>query len=146
MMIRRVLLYSIVVSVFFYVSCIRSDKQVPSKYIQPDKMKFILYDMYLADAFNSERLVRDRTLNHQTETVNYYKQILRNHGFSDKQFFESMDYYKKHPAIYRELTDSLQQYGQKLIGKNLNEKSPAKNHGNNLKDTARPARHRSFHR
>ena len=66
--------------------------------------------------------------------------------FSSKQFFESMDYYKKHPAIYRELTDSLQQYGQKMIGKNLNEKSPAKNHGNNLKDTARPARHRSFHR
>jgi len=125
----------------FFTACIPKNNHVPHEYIQPEQMKRVLYEMYLADAFNSERLVRERTLNHQTETVNYYQQILRNHGIARDKFFKSLDYYKKHPAVYRELTDSLQQFGQRMIGKNLNEISTNNTYGNNLKDTGGPLRH-----
>lgn len=140
-MIKRGILYYLIVGCFILiVSCIPQDKQVPDVYIQPDKMKLLLYDMYLADAYNSERLVRDRTLNHQTETVSYYRRILKNHGISNQQFFKSLHYYKIHPELYSVLTDSLEQYAQRKIGKPLRDELTEKKHGNNLKDTARPTR------
>jgi hypothetical protein len=99
---------------FLFCSCIGDERDVPAKYIQPEQMKKILYEYYVADAYNAERIYRDQSLQLQKENITFYKKILDNYGVDQKRFFESMDYYTSHPKILNELTDSLNNYARRI--------------------------------
>jgi hypothetical protein len=90
------------------------ERAVPSSFIQPEQMKKILYECYVADAYNAERIYRDPALQIQKENVSYYKRILDNYGVDSARFFASMKYYTTHARIFSELTDSLSRYAQQM--------------------------------
>ncbi len=131
-MIKRRLLYFMMI-IFSFQACIGDERDVPSVFIQPQEMKKILYECYVADAYNAERIYRDHTLHMQKENVAYYKKILDNYGVSQKKFFASMDYYNSHPKAFSELADSLNNYAKRMgeIKMHLPENS---NNGHHLRD------------
>jgi hypothetical protein len=140
-------------SIIFYLgliacclSCISENDTVPSRYIQPEKMKKIMYDMYLADELNAMRIEKDIQLDRSLENRQYYQNIFANYGVSREQFLSSLDYYMKHPKLFDVLTDSLNVYSQKMITQGLSDNPQKIKDGNNLKDTARPVRRKFFNR
>ncbi len=122
-------------------ACIGDERNVPSSYIQQEDMKKILYELYVADAYNAERIYRDQTLQLQSENVTYYKKILGNYGVDQKNFFSSMEYYKAHPKIFQELADSLNNYAKRMGDVNIPHPENT-NNGHHFRHIRKPAGNR----
>lgn len=121
----------------FMTACISDSLKVPNKYIQPEKMKLLLFDLYIADALNGERLVRDISLDRRVENQQYYSRIFQNYGITYDQFSASFEYYEQRPVLFDALTDSLNVYAQKMVMQGLSPKPPQKKtDGHHLQDTA----------
>jgi hypothetical protein len=100
-------------------SCGFYEEKIADKHLHPDTMKIVLYELYLADEMNANRIYKDSTLNRQKENLTYYDQIFNNHRISSKDFFSSLEYYQDHPKLFSMLTDSLNNYAQKIVSKEL---------------------------
>lgn len=110
----KVQLYILLIGFLFFQGCISDSKDVPSSFVQPEEMKKILYECYVADALNTERINRDQNLQLQKENIAYYKKIMDNYGVDQKKFFASIEYYNAHPKLFSELADSLDVYAKRM--------------------------------
>lgn len=72
-----------------------------------NEMKLVMWDMTLADEFASVYVKRDTTKNLRHETNVLYQKVFVLHKTDSARFFNSFDYYKKHPDHYKILLDSL---------------------------------------
>jgi len=120
-------------------ACIGDDRDVPSSYIQPELMKKILYECYVADAYNAERARSDQRLHLEKENVVYYKKILDNYGVDSKKFFASMNYYTTHPKAFNDLTDSLNNFAKRMGASQMHLPENT-NHGDHRRHIAKPIR------
>jgi hypothetical protein len=72
-----------------------------------NEMKQVMWDMTLADEFASVYIKRDSTKDLQKETNILYQKVFVLHKTDSARFFNSFDFYKKHPEHYKILLDSL---------------------------------------
>jgi hypothetical protein len=91
-------------AVLYLVSCASQEPD-----INPKKLKSLLYEMHLAEAL-AQHIPKDSlhfTMKHEDSLQQYTADILKQHGVTEKQFQQSMDYYKRKPAlldsIYQEM-------------------------------------------
>jgi hypothetical protein len=115
-------------------------------YLQPEKMKLILFDLYLADALNGEKVAKDFSLDRRVENQQYYRRIFDNYSITYDQFSASFEYYVQRPALFDALTDSLNVYAQKMVSQGLSQKVQQKTDGHNVQDTAGSLRRKLFGR
>lgn len=93
------ILLLLVAATLLIASCTGSTKSEPP--VPADKMKAILLDIHLAEAYSS-LIVADsaqkRQLNKNADSLAlYYKSIFRKHGVDKPKFEEAMNWYALHP-------------------------------------------------
>jgi|688.fasta_scaffold19296_9 hypothetical protein len=96
------------------LSCKDSDPR-PAGLIPKEKMELLFWDYLRAETFTVEFLridsiIRDDTL----QNLDMQQQIFALHGVNRKQFYESYEYYKNHPAEMIEIIDSMVATQQRL--------------------------------
>jgi hypothetical protein len=131
---------------FIYACGDTNTTKVPGRLLQPDSMKVLLHELYLADALNNERVARVGGLDHNAENYAYYQRIFELHGTNYEVFKESLDFYLEHPALFNTLTDSLAAYTDRLSSLSTPITSEIIPHGNNIKDSARSIRNKFLRR
>ena len=105
----------------FFVACSSPD-QTPSGIISAEEMKPLMWDVMRAQNLAQQRAKKDLTLNDSTETVRLTEKVFDIYKINREEFKKSYDWYIKHPAVLKEIFDSL--YFQKQ--RNINElQSPA---------------------
>jgi hypothetical protein len=78
-----------------------------------NEMKVVMWDIIQVDEFAAVYLRKDSLLNIPKESAVMYEKVFALHKVSGKQFFDSFDFYKKHPEHFRVLVDSLAVYGNR---------------------------------
>jgi len=84
-----------------------SSEKIPKEVIPQKEMEKILWDMLLADRFNSQYVARDTTKKLKLENLKMYDEVLQLHKISKKQFIESFNFYLQRPDLTKKMFDSL---------------------------------------
>ena len=87
-------------------SCTNKDK-IPDGILKPDKMQAVLWDVIKADAFTAEFIKKDSAKNAADENLKLQQQIFAIHKISKADFYNSYDYYKSNPVVFKKIVDSL---------------------------------------
>lgn len=131
------ILHVLLIAVFF-IACSQSEK-IPEGIVQPEQLKQVFFDLYLADAVNTERKLRDSSLQLQFENKRDFLRVLQLHGLNRDKFQKSFDYYKQHPQLLKRVTDSLAAFAARRSAEVLTDTTKSKLNGTNIQDTARQA-------
>jgi predicted component of type VI protein secretion system len=128
-------LYVLLLTALF-IGCSQSEK-IPADVLQPEQLKQVFFDLYLADAVNTDRKLRDTSLQLQSESKRDFLRVLELHGLNPKTFQKSFDYYKKHPQLMKRVTDSLAAFAARRSAEILTDTTKRNLNGSNIQDTAR---------
>ena len=80
---------------------------MPKGIIPPQQMQTIVWQLMQTDEFTATAFTSDTTKNLNTERIRRYRQVFQLNQTSKEAFAKSYDYYMAHPAIAKELFDSL---------------------------------------
>jgi len=94
----------------FLISC---STPLPKDVLPPEQMKIVLWDVLRADELAGYNLISDTSLNRIETYTGYYQQILDIHKISRDRFKKSLLYYQNHPALFKVVLDSLQNYADR---------------------------------
>lgn len=97
------------VCIFVLIFVLAACKQMPGRggILSYNDMKQVMWDLAKVDEYSLVYIRRDTTKNLQVETSRLYQKVFRLHNTDSAHFFNSFDYYKKHPDQYKILLDSL---------------------------------------
>ena len=105
---------------FFFVSILLSiaiscKQEKPGKdgILTVNEMKIVMWDIIQVDEFAAAYLKKDSLLNIPKESGLLYQKVFALRKINSKQFFDSFDFYKKHPDYLKVLIDSLYSYGNR---------------------------------
>ena len=104
---RRALSPAILILILLFQSSCNRPGPGRGGILSYDQMKSVMWDMTQADEYAAVYKKRDSTLNLQLETNKLYAKVFALHKTDSARFFNSFDYYKKHPDDYKILLDSL---------------------------------------
>lgn len=86
--------------------------KVPRKYIQPEQMKELMWEMMFADKIATEGGLVMPAL---TDTMSKeFSKVLKHHGVTQAKFVKSLEYYQSTPDIQKALYDSIFNYGSRM--------------------------------
>ncbi|MCU7693825.1 DUF4296 domain-containing protein [Haoranjiania flava] len=86
--------------------------KVPRKYIQPEEMKELMWEMMFADKIAAEGGLVMPAL---TDTMSKeFSKVLKHHGVTQAKFVKSLEYYQSTPDIQKALYDSIFNYGSRM--------------------------------
>ena len=88
-------------------ACFSSCKSKEGKILPPEKMKVVLWDIFMADAFTDQFVKKDSSKNEVAENEKMYRQIFSIHKISKADFETTYNYYKQRPPEMRTLMDSI---------------------------------------
>jgi len=80
---------------------------VPAQFIQPSKMQLVFWDYLRADALTSQLQRSSTSPEALAANVKLQKQVFAIHHVTKEEFYTSLDYYKAHPVLMRNLMDSM---------------------------------------
>ncbi len=82
-------------------------KKIPNGVLPPEKMQAVLTDILIADALNSERIVKDSTLKWPNENASGFLKVFQLHHTTKNEFNRSYNFYLKRPDLFKVITDSV---------------------------------------
>lgn len=97
-----------------FVACSSPD-QTPSGIISAEEMKPMMWDVMRAQNLAQQMARKDSTLNDSIETIRLTQKVFDIYKVSNEQFKKSYDWYVKHPAVLKEIFDSLYFQKQRSI-------------------------------
>ncbi|MCU0387674.1 MAG: DUF4296 domain-containing protein [Chitinophagaceae bacterium] len=100
------------IAILFF-ACALSCKDYPENVLPPDKMKFVFFDMMIADEFQNYYAGRDSLFNFDSIRVQNYLDILKLHKIDSNLFNQSIQYYKTNPVAFNVLIDSVTKYAER---------------------------------
>jgi len=87
-------------------SCGGNKKQA-EKVLPPEKMSQVLWDVIRVDAFTTGYIRKDSSKNAAEENARLQLKVFAEHKVTRELFYESFEYYKKNPALFKTILDSL---------------------------------------
>lgn len=100
---RRIVFLGLLV---IMVSC--GGSSIPKDVMEKEKMQAVLWDVLQADDFVREYMTnKDSTLDDTAENITMYERVFRLHGTNREEFERSYNYYRQHPALMKEVLDSM---------------------------------------
>ncbi len=102
--------YGILLAILFVSGCGGSSfiNSVPSNYLQPEEMRYVMWDMLRADEYYNRILINDSTHQLQKENFKLYDQVFRSYGITKEKYYSSFKFYESHPKLFKELVDSVE--------------------------------------
>lgn len=96
----------IILVVVLLVAC--SSKRTPKGILEPKPMQAVLWDMLMAGEFlQGYVLLRDTGIHKLVKSDQVYNKVLALHKIDRETFDKSLDWYRKHPQIMKEVLDSI---------------------------------------
>ncbi len=86
---------------------------IPSNVLPPSKMQLVIFDLLRADELVNNFMLKDTSLNRNTETKKMYQQVFLIHNITKEQFYKSYNFYQGHPDKNKILIDSLTAFGNR---------------------------------
>ena len=108
--------------VFSISACIQNNK-LPNGIIPQNEMRKIMWDMMRADAYVTDFVTKDSTLDKKNESVILYEKIFTIHATTKETFQKSIAFYESRPDLLKTITDSLRSDEKKVMNYK-NEKKP----------------------
>ena len=100
----RFLLFIILIILNF--GCIR-DNKVPKDVIPQNQMRKIMWDLMRADAYVTDFIMKDSTLDKKAESAKLYEKIFDIHSTTLETFKKSLVFYQSRPDLFKAISDSL---------------------------------------
>jgi hypothetical protein len=97
----QMLKYFLILFVLWSAACSQQKHKQAEKVIPLQKMQLILEDIHIADGIANRQNASDEETRKITQML--YDEVFKKHGVSEKQFFESFQYY----LFHAELLDSM---------------------------------------
>jgi len=94
------------VSMLAISGCVNRDR-VPNQYIQPEKMRNLMWDLARVDQFASDFVLRDTNLKREVEAAKLYEIVFALHKVSREEFRSSLVFYESRPDLLKKVMDSL---------------------------------------
>jgi len=118
-MLKTRCIFLIAVAAFVFASCNRN------KVLGITSMKVIMWDMAKVEAFGINYLSSKSQAQKDSILTLKYAEVFALHKTKESQFFESLAAYKRDPAKYRALLDSLNTYASKQRDQYFNQQVEA---------------------
>lgn len=100
----RLTVFICLAAVYSLSSCgIRNDKDI----LPEEKMQSVIWKLIQADVYTSEYLSKDSGVNASLGNAKLQKEIFEKENITKKQFQESYDYYVAHPAMMKNIFDTV---------------------------------------
>lgn len=96
---------------FSLLSC---GDDVPGHVLSEQKMQSVLTDILLAESYTENFLVMDTSKKREDWFAGEYSKVMAIHQISQNDFRKSLQYYKKHPDLFKNIMDTVYQRGQRL--------------------------------
>lgn len=104
------------VLLFILIASCGTRSRVPKGILPPEKMEDVLWDMFQADVFLKDfMLKKDSTLNDTTSSKGVYEKVFQFNKTSRQQFDTSFAYYQRHPKLLKEVLDSIYVKKQRVV-------------------------------
>jgi len=88
------------------ISC-GSENDIPDGILPPQKMEPVLWDYLRADAYTTDYLKRDSTVNDTLENLKLQQKLFAYYKVSREDFYKSYDYYISHSGMLTKIIDSM---------------------------------------
>jgi hypothetical protein len=99
---------------FFVVLLFSCKSSVPKDVLPPKKMQAVLWDVMQADEMAEYYSGKDSTFRGLAKHVDYYQKVFSIHKINKEDFTRSLTYYEDHPASFKIVLDSLQNFAERL--------------------------------
>jgi len=86
--------------------CIR-DNKIPKDVIPQNQMRKIMWDLMRADAYVTDFVMKDSTLDKKAESAKLYEKIFDIHATTQEAFKKSLAFYQSRPDLFKVISDSL---------------------------------------
>ena len=88
-----------------FISCSKS--KFPGDVLPPEKMQAVFWDIIKADVWTTDYIQRDSSKIPMHENIAIQKKIFQFHGVTKNEFYNSFDYYTRHPELMSAMLDSM---------------------------------------
>ena len=100
--------------VFFIAGCTQKNK-IPRGILSQEKMRFIMWDMIRADEYANNFLVKNASIDINSEKASLYEQIFKLHSTKADIFKKSLTFYQAKPNLLKVIIDSLRSEERKAL-------------------------------
>ena len=87
-------------------ACIR-DNKIPKDVMPQNQMRKIIWDLMRADAYVTDFVMKDSTLDKKAESAKLYEKIFDIHTTTQEAFKKSLAFYQSRPDLFKVISDSL---------------------------------------
>jgi len=102
MSVKKLFLFAVVI----LLSC-ESKNDIPKGIMKPAKMQLVLFDIIRADNFVFDYVKKDSSKKPEAALAILQQKIFAEHKISRDDFYNSYEFYQKHPDIMEPMLDSL---------------------------------------
>lgn len=99
---------------FFIAGCTQKNK-IPRGILSQEKMRFIMWDMIRADEYANNFLVKNASLDINSEKASLYEQIFKLHSTKADIFKKSLAFYQSKPNLLKVIIDSLRSEERRVL-------------------------------
>lgn len=83
-------------------------QKVPKNILQPEEMKQVLWDVFLAEALANQLASTDSSIVANDKIKEFTRNTFEVHKIDEQQFLKSYNWYVSHPETFSSILDSLQ--------------------------------------
>lgn len=97
---------AVILIVVILVAC--NSKRAPKGILEPEPMQAVLWDMFMAGEFlQGYVLLQDTGIHKLVKSDQVYNKVLALHKIDRETFDKSMNWYRQHPQMMKEVLDSI---------------------------------------
>lgn len=116
-------LFASLIVIFILSACVQKNK-IPKGVLSQEQMYEVMWDMMRADAFVTNFLLKDTTINISNESTSLYEQIFKLHSITKETFKKSLSFYQSRPDLFKVVADSLRTEEKKVMELNYGGEKP----------------------
>ncbi len=109
---------AVIILIIFFAGC-SDNNELPPGILEAKKMQVVLWDVFIAEGYTSEYIIKDSLKNAKIENAKLQQQIFATHQITKKEFYDSYNYYNSHADLMKNLLDSMIAKGEREKEKTL---------------------------
>jgi hypothetical protein len=97
--------------IVIFAACNFSSKGKPD--VAFEKMQKVIWELMKTEDYYTRISLADSNLKGKYKNIALYEQVFELNNISAKEFYATIEYYEKHPILFRELMDSVASLSKK---------------------------------
>jgi len=97
--------------ILFFAACNLSSKGKPV--VEFPVMQKVVWELMKSDDYYTRISITDSNLRGKHKNIQLYEQVFQLNKITAKDFYATIEYYEKHPILFKELMDSVSSLSKK---------------------------------